>query len=168
MGRLLCAIAVLGLVGCSKAPPAPAPESRSDANSAPASLETKSAVPKTPRVPELTREDLELLGKDPSELTREERIKRAYARRRQIMQDPDSPAARALQDLSEAARSGTLQTGAAADSGPRFYLPGTQPRGGPPPAGVRPQKNSAPADSNRAPETKTHPETNPQTGAQQP
>ena len=43
--------------------------------------------------PELSEEDLRLLAADPATLTPEERRKRAYALRRKIMQNPDSPAA---------------------------------------------------------------------------
>ncbi|MEM7158693.1 MAG: hypothetical protein AAF799_37980 [Myxococcota bacterium] len=87
--------------------------------------------------PELTEEDLALIAADPKDLTPEMRRKRAYARRRQIMQNPDSPTARALRDLSAAHQSGNLDV-APKGNGVWFHTPGSKPKGGIPPAGWRP------------------------------
>ena len=153
MGRLLRAIAVLGLLGCSKAPAPPSSESqpeppaKSDASVLDAPTRGSTDAKKDPQIPELTERDLALLAKDPSELTREERIQRAYARRRQIMQDPDSPAARMLQDVADAVRNGELDPGAKKSGQDlRFYLPGTKPEDRRPPAGTRADP-STPGDS---------------------
>jgi hypothetical protein len=85
----------------------------------------------------LSEEDLALIEADPKTLSPEQRRKRAYALRRKIMQDPDSPAARTLQDLQEAHQAGALQL-PGKQGGPTLSLPGTEPSGeGRPPAGAR-------------------------------
>ncbi|MEM6291084.1 MAG: hypothetical protein AAGA54_07455 [Myxococcota bacterium] len=88
---------------------------------------------KTP--PPLSEEDKKLLAMDPADLTPELRRKRAYARRRQIMQNPDSPQARMLNDLQDAYKRGEM--GNDGSGTPTFTLDGMKP-GGAPPAGTRP------------------------------
>ena len=87
----------------------------------------------------LSEEDQRLIAADPKDLSPEERRKRAFALRRKIMQNPDSPAARTLEDLRRAHESGALQPPGA---GPvRFESradDGGPPAGGLPPAGFRP------------------------------
>ncbi len=105
--------------------------------------------------PPLSEEDLALIAADPKDLTPELRRKRAYARRRQIMQNPDSPAARALNDLAEAHQAGDLdveRTG----SGTWLSAPGTKPASGRPPAGWR-----APAQDGDAPPAAADPPSQP-------
>jgi hypothetical protein len=113
----------------SPAPADTAPAAASDAVAA--ADETKVVTP-----PPLTEEDLALLAADPKDLTPEMRRKRAYARRRQIMQNPDSPAARALNDLVEAHQAGDIDV--RKSSGTWFSTPGSKPTSGRPPAGWRP------------------------------
>jgi hypothetical protein len=72
------------------------------------------------------------------------RRKRAYALRRKIMQNPDSPTARMLEDLQKAHADGTLEV---PGQGVRLQLPGSAPAGGPPPAGTRPSEPEQPASS---------------------
>lgn len=56
----------------------------------------------------LTKEDEELLAKDPEELTKDERRQQAYLRRRKIMLDPDSPGAQHIVETITAIESGEL------------------------------------------------------------
>ncbi|RMG93565.1 MAG: hypothetical protein D6705_18355 [Deltaproteobacteria bacterium] len=50
-----------------------------------------------PRVPPLTEEELALIEKDPRNLSPEDRRRRAHALRKQILQNPDGPAAKELE-----------------------------------------------------------------------
>ena len=100
--------------------------------------------------PKLTEEDLALIAADPKDLTPEMRRKRAYARRRQIMQNPDSPTARALRDLAQAHQSGNLDV-KPKGGGVWFHTPGSKPKGGIPPAGWRPSDDEPKAEE--APKT---------------
>lgn len=142
----LGALWLIGLVGCGSTETAPQ-------QVAPASAEAKveveaaesgpaeAAEPAAQKPPPLSEEDLALIAADPKDLTPEMRRKRAYARRRQIMQNPDSPTARALQDLAEAHRSGELNI--EKRDGVWLSLPGTTPESGRPPAGWRPSDGEA-------------------------
>ena len=108
------AVAASLLAGCSVSADAPRPAAQ-QAQPEPASAEAPVAVAEpakaeplrttkpsdTPAGP-LTEEELALIAADPADLTVEQRRQRAYARRKQIMQNPDSPTARALKDLAEA------------------------------------------------------------------
>lgn len=62
-----------------------------------------------PKAEPMTPEELELIEKDPKDLTPELRRKRAFALRKKIMQNPDSPQARELWRLQKAVESGELQ-----------------------------------------------------------
>lgn len=66
-----------------------------------------SAKPK-PGSNELSAEELELIDSDPETLTPEQNRKRAFALRKKIMQNPDSPQAQALEDARAAALSGEM------------------------------------------------------------
>jgi hypothetical protein len=57
---------------------------------------------------ELSAEELELLDADPKTLSPEQNRKRAYALRKKIMQNPDSPQAQALEEARAAAVGGEL------------------------------------------------------------
>jgi len=57
----------------------------------------------------LTQEEKDLIAADPKDLTPELRRKRAYAIRKKIMQNPDSPQARTLEDLRRATLAGELE-----------------------------------------------------------
>lgn len=74
---------------------------------APASAPEAAAAPK-PGSTELSAEELELLDADPRALTPEQNRKRAYALRKKIMQNPDSPQAQALEEARAAALGGEL------------------------------------------------------------
>jgi hypothetical protein len=113
-----------------KVQPAAASAEATPAEAAPA--EVAKAAPEP-----LTEEELALIAADPKDLTPELRRKRAYARRKQIMQNPDSPTARALDDLVEAHQAGDLDVQRKGD-GAWLSAPGTKPTGGRPPAGHRP------------------------------
>lgn len=129
-----------------KVEPAAAPAGATPAEAAPAE------AAKPPPEP-LTEEELALIAADPKDLTPEMRRKRAYARRKQIMQNPDSPTARALNDLVEAHQAGDLDVQRKAD-GVWLSAPGTKPTGGRPPAGYRPPAEGtqpAPASAGEPP-----------------
>lgn len=147
---LLASLALVAVTGCPEpAAPAAAPA----AAEAEAKVEAPEAEAKDPRIPTLTQEDLDLLAKDPKDLTPEMRVKRAHARRRQIMQNPDSPAARVLQDLAEAHQAGELELEKGRD-GVWLHTPGSKPASGRPPAGWREgdvNPNAAPPEGTEPP-----------------
>lgn len=105
-----CGLAISLLEGCSVevAPPDAAPRNVPPHNATP----PDAAPPNTAAIegppPSLTAEDERLLAADPATLTRDERRQRAHALRRKILQNPDSPAARALEQTADAVRNGTL------------------------------------------------------------
>lgn len=143
---LLGTIGALAACTCEQAY-APAPAATNAAN-APKTAEAPGAeAPKAdaPAVPPLSEEDLRLIAADPKTLSPEDVRKRAFALRRKIMQNPDSPAARALEDLRRATEAGELQapgTGAV-----RFETrtkDGEAPKGTMPPAGAREADTKAP------------------------
>jgi hypothetical protein len=59
--------------------------------------------------PPLTQEEIDLIAADPATLSPEMRRKRAFALRRKILQNPDSPMARQLEAMRLAAERGELQ-----------------------------------------------------------
>lgn len=109
------------------------------AERAPAEPVTTSPAPSDPATPPpLSEEDLRLLAADPASLSPEDRRKRAYALRRKIMQNPDSPTARMLEDLRRAHEAGELDVGKPG-GGVRFETRTSgPPKDGLPPAGSRP------------------------------
>ncbi len=127
---------------CACSTSAPTPEKVAPQKSP---AEEKAQTEAEPEIPVLTEEDLALIAADPKDLTVEQRRKRAYARRRQIMQNPDSPTARALRDLAEAHQAGEIDV-QPKGSGIHFSAPGTKPVSGRPPAGWRPDDTPAAAD----------------------
>ncbi len=56
----------------------------------------------------LTEEEQRLIDTDPKDLSKEERRKRAFALRKKIMQNPDSPQARELERIRKAVESGEV------------------------------------------------------------
>jgi hypothetical protein len=64
--------------------------------------------PRPAPVPPLTQEEIDLIAADPKELTKEMRVKQAYARRRKTLQNPDSPLSRQLEALRLAHQRGEL------------------------------------------------------------
>jgi hypothetical protein len=97
-------VAALFALACAADPP-------SDANADAA----KQAKPEPPPAPApanpnaLTPEEEALIAADTSTLTPEQRKKRAYALRKKIMQNPDSEAAKALEEARRAAEAGEIQ-----------------------------------------------------------
>jgi len=141
---LLPLVATVLLGACPSGPVTPkkmepAPEAaKESAAAAEAPVNAPAEVTPEPDKPApLSEEDLALLAADPKDLTPEMRRKRAYAHRRQIMQNPDSPAARVLKDLAEAHQAGELDV-PGKGSGPTFHARGAKPTSGRPPAGWRP------------------------------
>ena len=93
--------ALLLSVACMADPPAPTPAG---------STKQAAAEPAEPVDPKaLTPEEQALIDADPKTLTPEQRKKRAYALRKKIMQNPDSEAAKALEDARKAVESGELE-----------------------------------------------------------
>jgi hypothetical protein len=95
--HLLLAAALAVPAGCADTPTradAPSKESAQDGKATGA--EEAKKAPEDPN--ELTDEDRRLMAADPKELSPEENRKRAHAFRKQIMQNPDSEAAKALED----------------------------------------------------------------------
>ena len=91
------------LAACSTKPPATMIEEQPKEGAINQEAEAKPAKSK-----ELTQEELDLLAADPKTLSPEQNRKRAYALRKKVMQNPDSAAARALEDARQAALAGQL------------------------------------------------------------
>lgn len=64
--------------------------------------------PRPDPVPPLTQDEIDLLAADPATLTREQRVKQAYARRRKTLQNPDHPLSRQLEAMRLAHSRGEL------------------------------------------------------------
>ncbi len=135
------AIVSAASVGCSAQPTPQKAAPAADAKTVEAKADEAKAPDDAKTPPPLSEEDLALIAADPKDLTPEMRRKRAYARRRQIMQNPNSPTARALEDLAEAHQAGELDV--ERRDGVWFSAPGTKPSGGRPPAGYRPEDDAA-------------------------
>ena len=129
-------IATLLLCGCPT-PSAPNLDEPAKAEPSPVA-QPEPTQASTPEPTPLSQEDLDLIAADPASLSPDDRRKRAYALRRKIMQNPDSPAARTLEDLRKAHEDGLLELPAKQGGGVVLTLPGTTPAKGPPPAGARP------------------------------
>jgi hypothetical protein len=98
-------LAALLLFACVDAP------ERADAQ--PTEAEQPDAKPTAESKPqpgslELSAEELELLDADPKTLSPEQNRKRAYALRKKVLQNPDSPQAKALEEAKAAALGGEL------------------------------------------------------------
>ncbi|HRI08754.1 MAG TPA: hypothetical protein PKW35_13110 [Nannocystaceae bacterium] len=95
----------LALVGCQ----GPAAKPAADATPAPAAAPSAApAAPARKPVEPLTQEELDLIAADPATLTPDLRRKRAFALRKKIMQNPDSPAARQLEAIREGVERGEI------------------------------------------------------------
>jgi hypothetical protein len=119
------ALALGGLLACSgpaapppaDVPPPPTaeiPDSKTVAadgqtDDRPMSLMPPVNVPAPKKEPPLTQEEIDLIAADPKTLSPEMRRARAFAVRRKILQNPDSPAARQLEALRLAYERGELQ-----------------------------------------------------------
>ncbi|MEZ4383692.1 MAG: hypothetical protein R3A79_20340 [Nannocystaceae bacterium] len=108
------ALAAALVVGCGGAqnPQTQAKEAPAEpAKAEPAEAPVAEATPDTPppkKAEPLTDEEIALIETDPAELTPEMRRKRAFALRKKIMQNPDSPAARNLEDIRRRIESGEI------------------------------------------------------------
>jgi hypothetical protein len=131
------ALAVGLVAACRTETPTPEQVEPAPAVAEPAPAEAARATP-----PPLTEDELALIAADPKDLTPEQRRKRAYARRKQIMQNPDSHAARALDDLVKAHQAGDIDVQRKGE-GVWLSAPGTKPTSGRPPAGWRPSEGEA-------------------------
>jgi hypothetical protein len=152
IGALALALGLAALATACTAQPAAPEKIEPTVEAAAAEVAPAEAAPATPA---LTEEELALIAADPKDLTPELRRKRAYARRKQIMQNPDSPTARALSDLAEAHQAGDLDVQRKAD-GVWLSAPGTKPTAGRPPAGWRPSEGTtSPAPTEPASEPPT-------------
>ncbi len=103
-------------IGCGPAKTEPAktepaktaPAKTEPAKTEPAKTEPAKATTDKPKPAPLTAEELELIDADPAKLTPELRRKRAFALRKKIMQNPDSEAAKALEDIRRQVESGEI------------------------------------------------------------
>jgi hypothetical protein len=137
---------LVGCVGCStptnptpEPDQAPKQEAPDEPDQAPKEAPDGSDQAR-PEPPPLSAEDRALIDADPATLSPEQRRERAHALRRMIMQDPDSPAARTLEDLRRAHEDGLFEPPqAAGNDGVVLSTPGTTPVGARGPAGVRPE-----------------------------
>lgn len=111
-GSWLCTALLGSLVSasaCTCSTPEPASQGAPQAAAVVPSADAKTPTAAAPAIPELTDEDRRLIAADPKDLSPDDRRKRAQALRRKIMQNPDSPAARTLEDLRKAADEGLIQ-----------------------------------------------------------
>ncbi|HLT40688.1 MAG TPA: hypothetical protein VK034_30640 [Enhygromyxa sp.] len=102
----LAALLVLPLA-CVDAPPERSAEAKPEqpaTEPAPAPVEAKAPSGSL----ELSAEELELIDADPRALSPEQNRKRAYALRKKVLQNPDSPQAQALEEARAAALGGEL------------------------------------------------------------
>lgn len=130
--RVVLVATMTGLLAACSKPAVPDTASKADDEGKVMEAEASKADAKSPG---LSEEDKRLIALDPADLTPELRRKRAYARRRQAMLDPDSPLARTLSDLQKASVNGEIDPLNA--GGPTFTADGKPPSGGPGPAGTR-------------------------------
>lgn len=140
--RVLMIATMTGLLAACSTPPAPedAPKAGKPGDAEPskvpeakpAEVDTKADASKPPP---LSEEDKRLIAMDPADLTPELRRKRAYARRREAMQDPNSPLARTLGDLQKAYEDGEIDPNGSGM--PTFTVDGKPPTSGKGPAGTR-------------------------------
>lgn len=99
------------LAACGPSAPAPVPTKIAPAEPPPPPAAGPAEPKKSTRPPEppLTQAEIDLIDADPATLTPERRRDRAYALRRKIMQNPDSPTARHLEEIRLAVESGELK-----------------------------------------------------------
>lgn len=137
MSRLLIAALVAAACGPSPAPvlagkseAAPATAPAAPPVTAPAAPPAEAAAPASDppvkREPPLTPEEIALIETDPATLTPEMRVQRAHALRRKILQNPDSPQAKQLEELRRLTETGvvvpTLPGASPAQSGDGLVL----------------------------------------------
>lgn len=99
----VAAVTLASVLACVTDPPAP-----TEAGAAKqAEPESPPPAPVDPKA--LTPEEEALIAADPSTLTPDQRRKRGYALRKKIMQNPDSEAAKALEEARKAAEAGEIE-----------------------------------------------------------
>jgi hypothetical protein len=145
------AMLLLVEVGCSKSvEPTPDPRTKANPDAAVEAAEHDTGAEVSAPAAPLSAEDLALIEADPATLTPEQRRKRGYALRRKVMQNPDSPAARTLEDLRRAHEEGLLELPPGkGDGGVVLSTPGAPPSGGPGPAGARPERDPSREEADR-------------------
>ena len=107
---LLC----VSLSGCSQESPSNVTPTKTtpSTKAAPAeSILPEQSSKQSTKAPPLTEEELQLIAADPKDLSPDLRRKRAFALRKKIMQTPDSPAAKQLEELRRAVEAGEIQPG---------------------------------------------------------
>jgi hypothetical protein len=102
----LACVFSLGSLGCSKHSDGEREPQKIEAQAAPTPV---SDAASRPAAEPLTEAELALIAADPQTLTPEERRARSQALRKQIMQDPDSPRARALLELGRKLQTGEVE-----------------------------------------------------------
>ena len=99
----------LPFAACVADPPAPTDAKQDQAKTDTNQDQAEPAEAKPAGKYELTPEEVDLLARDPKTLGPDENRKRAYALRKKIMQNPDSEAAKALEDARQAALAGQVE-----------------------------------------------------------
>lgn len=121
--RLALAVVLLLPLACAD-PPAETPQSDDKQDKAEAKP-SEAAEPADPNA--LSPEELALIEADPKTLTPEQNRKRGYALRKKVMQNPDSAAAKALEEARQAALAGQVdvpgEDGKPKDNGVVIPLP---------------------------------------------
>jgi hypothetical protein len=116
---LAVSLSLLSVAGCGTEPPTRADAKQGEAQKAgeedPAPSTEGAAKAPAAKAGELTPEELALIEADPKDLSPEENRKRGYALRKKILQNPDSPAAQALEEAKQAALAGQLEAPGAPD-----------------------------------------------------
>lgn len=105
--HIIATIVCISLQSCKQEAPESTP-AKTEAVTKVAPKEQKQSSEQTPKIAPLTEEDLELIAADPKDLSPELRRKRAFALRKKIMQNPDSPAAKQLEELRRAVEAGEI------------------------------------------------------------
>ncbi|MCB9569381.1 MAG: hypothetical protein H6710_19560 [Myxococcales bacterium] len=144
---ILGALALVGACVGQRGDPPKAEAAKVEA----ASVEAPAAKASPPKAEPLTQEELDLIAANPADLTPELRRKRAFALRKKIMQNPDSPTARALEETREAVERGDLVPQLPPRNGLQLEarLPGHPPSSIPDPD-APPPAPSAPAEPGEA------------------
>jgi hypothetical protein len=104
----LAALLLLPLTGLACAADPPAPEGEAAKQDAPEATPAE-PVAKSLGKYELSAEEIDLIARDPKTLGPDQNRKRAHALRKKIMQNPDSDAAKALEEARQSALAGQIE-----------------------------------------------------------
>jgi len=107
MAFVAAALLAGGCTNEEKSAPAAEP-AKTEAPAAGEKAETPEKAGTLKKAEPLTQEELDLIDADPATLTPELRRKRAFALRKRIMQNPDSPQAQALEEMRLKVKSGEI------------------------------------------------------------